>query len=305
MGERWNMKKDTKIMLVTVLGICVYIILLLGFNPFSRMLKIDFQLSNSFVSYLYFGIYQVVIIAISILFSICQYRKDELGLKHVIGGMLVLILYFTWNTFAYVPLQLLGVDVAHMSIFMKTIYLLWAEILIIFLIIFLFRDQLKVMFLDLKKNHQTYFKKYFKYWFLILGVMYASNFIIMIMNHGEIANNEQAVRDTFQVAPVYTFISAVFLAPVIEELAFRQAIRNVCQTKWLFILISGIVFGGMHVFSMAEVWTDYLYLIPYCTPGIIFAYLLTKTDNVLIPMAIHFTHNGILMSLQVLLFLLS
>lgn len=298
-------KNDKKVKYCLSLGIVVYVILYVLYHPFLNFMGIDFGGESQLTETIYSLIYQVVIIAISGLTICCNYQKSFKDFKAIFSGILVLILYFAWSQFSYVPLQLFGVNVETMNTILKTIYLSITELILIGVIIYILRDQLKDMFKRLKKHHQEYFQKYFKYWFLILAIMYISNFIIMIITDGGIANNEQAIRDTFKVAPIYTFVSAVFFAPLVEELTFRQAIRNLFKNKWAFILVSGFVFGGLHVFSDATVWTDYLYLIPYSTPGIVFAYLYTKTDNVFVPMSIHFVHNGILMSLQVLLLLLS
>ena len=46
---------------------------------------------------------------------------------------------------------------------------------------------------------------------------------------------------------------------------------------------------------------DLLYLIPYSVPGCAFAYILTKTNNIFVPIGFHFLHNGVTMSLQILL----
>jgi membrane protease YdiL (CAAX protease family) len=67
--------------------------------------------------------------------------------------------------------------------------------------------------------------------------------------------------------------------------------------------MSAFVFGGLHVFSSAETLIDLLYIIPYGAPGFVFAYMLSKTDNIFVPMGFHFMHNGILVALQILLLL--
>lgn len=72
-------------------------------------------------------------------------------------------------------------------------------------------------------------------------------------------------------------------------------------TDWLFILMSGLVFGSLHVLNSTNSLAELLYLIPYSAPGIIFAYILAKTNNILVTMGLHFMHNGILVSLQFLL----
>ena len=155
-----------------------------------------------------------------------------------------------------------------------------------------------------KKNHKKYFSKYFKYWLYALIIMAGSNIIIGFINGGAIAGNEETVRQTFTKAPVYMFISAVFFAPLLEELTFRQGFRNIFSNDKVFIFMSGLIFGGLHVVGNINSPVDLLYLIPYCTPGFIFAYIMAKTDNVFVSMGLHFLHNGSMISLQILLMIL-
>ena len=185
----------------------------------------------------------------------------------------------------------------------KVIYLIICEIFEMLILIALFYKKLKVNIEDIKKNHLTYFRKYFKYWLLILMIMMGSNLIIMLFTQNQTSANEQAVRDLLIKSPIYAYFSGVIFAPVVEELIFRRGLRNIFKNDTLFILISGLIFGGLHVITGYSSLTDLLYLIPYCTPGIVFAYILVKTDNVFVPMSIHFIHNGILIALQMFAYL--
>ena len=69
-------------------------------------------------------------------------------------------------------------------------------------------------------------------------------------------------------------------------------------------MISGILFGSLHVVTSFENIVDLLYIIPYSAPGIAFAYMLTKYNNIFVSMGFHFMHNGILMALQFALLIL-
>jgi len=71
----------------------------------------------------------------------------------------------------------------------------------------------------------------------------------------------------------------------------------------LFILVSGFVFGGLHLTGMLDSNLFALYLVSYSAMGVVFAYMLTKTNNIFVTMGFHFMHNGILMSLQTFLLL--
>ena len=221
-------------------------------------------------------------------------------------GIIVLIFYFITLLFPFqlIPFSLLGIDYTTLPLWIRIVYSFAFELLQFGIIIFLLKDQLKKDLADLKKHHNEYFKKYFIYWFILLGIMMISNLLIIWLTPNEMANNEQSIHEMLKMAPLYTFITAVFIAPLKEEFVFRRGIRNLISNDILFILVSGLMFGSLHVVTSLTSWWQLLYIIPYSAPGFIFAYLLTKTDNVFVPGFIHFIHNGVLMSLQILLLLL-
>lgn len=157
---------------------------------------------------------------------------------------------------------------------------------------------------DIKKNHFKYFSQNFKYYLLGVGAMMAANYLIMILG-GDISENESTIRNQFATNPVYTYISAVFLAPVLEECVFRLGFRNIFKNKLLFILVSGLVFGGLHLIGNFDNPLIFLHLIAYSGCGVAFAYILTRTNNILVSMGFHFMHNGILMSIQLIVLLFS
>lgn len=218
-------------------------------------------------------------------------------------ALAALFIYFSSAKVEVAILGLLGLEVETLSTTFKTIYLIVFETIEMLLIIALFWKVLKENIEDLKKNHEKYFKKYFPYWLIILMIMAASNLLIMLLTEKEMSGNEEAVRELLVKSPIYMYFSGVIFAPIVEELLFRRGIRNIIKPNTLFILVSGFVFGGLHIVTGYTGVMDLLYLIPYCAPGIIFAYILTKTDNVLVTMSIHFMHNGILIALEMLVYL--
>ena len=225
-------------------------------------------------------------------------RIKEIGI-----AILAFVLYFSVQEFQTIPLEILNINPNTLPLYIKILYSLFCEIIIVLGLILLFRKTLKEKWQDLKKHHQEYFHTYLKYWFITLGVMMTSSLIIQIIEPGSVANNEQGIRQTLGQAPIYTYISAVFIAPFLEEMLFRQGFHNIFKNKYIFIFISGFIFGGLHVFPSAQTLVDYLYLIPYCAPGFIFAYVLTKSENIFTTISLHFLHNGVLMSLQIFILL--
>ena len=225
--------------------------------------------------------------------------------KKTLTGIGVFLLYFFVSQFQGLPFWILNIDTAAIPEVLKAIYVCAVQILLVISIIYIYRQDIKNNLEDLKKNHQTYFKKYLKYWFLALGLMMVANSIILISEPNSIAGNEEAVREMFNSMPIYTFISAVIIAPFLEELVFRKSFRDMFSNNLLFIILSWLKFGAFHVIGSFETLFDLIYIIPYSIPGFVFAYTLSKSKNIFVPIGLHFLHNGILMALQTFLMLFS
>ena len=235
--------------------------------------------------------------------KISSLKQDELKkfLKIFWSGMTAIFTYFFFSNFQGIPLLLFTNNINSIPLKIKVIYLLIVEFLQLGIIAYILKDEICTSIKDFKKNYKELISSNIKYYLTALFIMAASNLLISFLNPGNIAGNEEAVRETFLKSPIYMFISAVFIAPFLEEFVFRQGIRNMISNDKVFIIASGLIFGGLHVIGNINSLVDILYLIPYSVPGIAFAYMLTKTKNILIPAGFHFLHNGITMSIQVII----
>lgn len=218
-------------------------------------------------------------------------------LKNCSIGILVILSYFLLPTLiksvvSYLANEALSEEV---SVILSIII----EILTLAVILLLFNKRIKENYIDLKKNHKKYFSKYFKFYLIGLAIMYISNAILIFVFNGGLAGNEESIRSILLVHPIYVYISAVLIAPSVEELVFRGAIKNIIPNSILYILCSGLIFGGMHLVGNITSIIDLLYIIPYSSLGIAFAYIYTKTDNIFVTMMLHTMHNGILISIQI------
>ena len=92
--------------------------------------------------------------------------------------------------------------------------------------------------------------------------------------------------------------STVLYAPLVEEITFRKTFRNIINDKILFILISGIMFGIIHVGISSNTTNDLLMIIPYLIMGIDFSYIYYKSDNIFTTITIHSIHNLVLLIIQ-------
>ena len=295
--EKFN--KIERYLFLVLSTLVLYIILFLGKGFLFSFLNINTT------SYIIDFEYQLLIITLSLIFFISM-KNDENYKSRFINlpiGFLTISAYFVLSILEVPFLILFNIN-STSPLYLKTIFMILYSIVMLIILILINYKSLKNDIVDIKKNHKKYFSKYIKYWFFAIIIMMFSNFIISLLNKGNIAGNEETIRTTLKAAPIYMIFSAIVFAPISEELVFRRSLKNIITSPTAFILTSGLIFGGLHVVSNINSWVDLLYLIPYSVHGLTFAYILSKTDNVLISMGLHFMHNGIIMSLEIFLLLL-
>ena len=165
------------------------------------------------------------------------------------------------------------------------------------LMLFLFIRTIQEDYYDFKTNFKKYLNENIKYWMIGLGLMILSNlFIYMIYRTG--ASNEEVVQETIKKFPIYMIFATVFYAPFVEELIYRKAINYLFTNDIIYIIASGLLFGGVHILTNPN---QYLYIIPYGVVGSMFAIMYTKTRNVFVPMTFHFIHNTMILMMSLLL----
>lgn len=223
-------------------------------------------------------------------------QKSKMSLFFKTLGLIFLLL-FGPSFFAL----FFGSHLQDFSLFTRVILTLICNFIILGIIIFLYRDTL---IRDFKRYFNRHFfenfELSFKYWLVGFLVMVVSNFLITIITNGGIAGNEDSVRSLIDLVPLYMLFDVAIYAPLTEELIFRKSIRDFISNKWIYVLVSGLVFGGLHVISSVESWMDLLYLIPYSALGVSFALLYIKSDNIFSSICMHALHN----TMAIILYLL-
>ena len=302
-----KIKKDYKKIYLAISAITIYLLIALVKKIYFGLYSLSFSTLTSKEKLIANITYQIFAISMSLLFLIKNKDKKLEEIKKYTKlasiGVITIIIYAMTSVLEYTLLYITKLNPAKMSITAKTIYLIICESSIIVIIALVNKEKLKANLKDIKKHFTEYYTQYLKLYALSLIVMIISNILITQLTHG-IPGNEETIRQTITKAPVYMFFSAVFFAPFTEEMVFRNSIKNIIPSKTAFIITSGLIFGGLHVVGNINTIYDLLYIIPYATPGIAFAIMLEKTDNILVSMGIHFLHNGILMTLQIILLFL-
>lgn len=202
-----------------------------------------------------------------------------------IGMMLLLILFST------IFFSILNINPNNISDKMYVVYLTTSELILTVIYFAIYRKTLVNDFKEFKKDINGNLEFAFRYWAVGFAIMVVSNLFITVILGKTIAGNEEAVRNYIKTAPILMAISTVLFAPINEELTFRKSIRDAINNKWAYVLLSGIIFGGLHVISYVSSPLDLMYLIPYCSLGIAFALLYYKTNNIFSSISMHMMHN--------------
>lgn len=206
---------------------------------------------------------------------------------NVVKCIFLFLLFFTISA---IPVLIFRIDINKFNDLDKVIYSLSCSLLFLSIIMLCYRKTLVKDFKPYFKNFGKNFENSFKYYLVGVGVMIFSNLIITLLFQGDLSTNETTVRSYINASPLLMAIDISFYAPLAEELLFRKSVRDVVKNKWLYIFISGFIFGGMHVIG-TEGLIGLLYLIPYCSLGFTFAYIYAKTDNIYSSIMLHFMHN--------------
>ena len=221
--------------------------------------------------------------------------------NNFVKGIGVIIAYFLINIYKGYPLAILHIDYNSLTVFAKELYTFSIELVTLTVIFIIFEKEFKKAWADLKKNHMKYFSENFKYYVVGFVIMYSANFLITILGGG-ISGNETIVREQLKLAPIFSFVSSIFIAPVVEESIFRLSFRSIFKSDLLFVLVSGLIFGSLHLIAGVDTSLTLLYLIAYSGFGFVFSYMMVKTNNIFVPIGFHMMHNGILVTIQLIHF---
>ncbi len=195
----------------------------------------------------------------------------------------------------------------------------WTQF-IIYLIIFigLVFFNIRNLINDLK-DFKTEFKKHFTNILIGIGVfflaMIASALFLGIFNITSSSDNQEQIEKIMTgYYPIILVPALVILGPVCEELIFRRSFFNIFKMetkKWIKIIVSGSVFGFIHV-GMAvllyiiekapsQIIIEELLLgVPYILQGIGLSYIYSRSEENILPVLIIHILNNLLSCIMVL-----
>ena len=192
------------------------------------------------------------------------------------------------NIFSFLKLE--GI---YLEIYSILKYLIFPILLFI-----IYKDELIENLKRFKNKVLDYLPNIITPYFMGFMVMLISNMcLIYILRLGQAAN-EQQLNELSEMYPVYVFVASCFIGPFIEEIVFRFCLRKIIRNDKLFIILSGVIFGLLHVLFNMNGILDLLFVIPYGSLGCAFAYMYVKTDNIWTTISVHTLHNTFLSLLK-------
>ena len=211
----------------------------------------------------------------------------------------IFLIFLFSSLWQLIGIEIFNYDMANLTASNNLVLTTFSEVMTLIILVCIYYKDLKKDFKNIKKDFNKYMDIAVKAWILGIIVMVVSNLIIGIFIRKATAGNEEAVQGLIKGSAYLSVITFGIIGPMVEELVFRKSFKEVFKNGTLFILASGLIFGGLHVvLSLTSAW-DLFYLIPYCSLGIAFAYIYQKTDNIFYSIFMHMFHNTIFTILSV------
>ncbi len=219
--------------------------------------------------------------------------------QNILETVLIFILFYYSSLFQLIPIYLFNIKRATPSL--NVLLSAFSGCIMVLILYFIYRNDLKKEWKIFKNNSGEIMNTTFGYWFIGMVIMLVSNTLIIYFTGSKGAQNEQLVQGMITAMPLVMLVNAGFFAPFNEELIFRKTIRKVFDNKWVYVLLSGLIFGALHVIGSDKSIVDWLYIIPYASLGCAFALSYYETKTIYSTIFMHMIHNTVLVGLSIIL----
>lgn len=210
---------------------------------------------------------------------------------------LVFLVYFIYTMYASTLFGMFGISDNILASFI-------GDIIFSIFVIYTYRKNLKS---DLKKIKKLSSKKLFltilKWVALVFVFVMFCGFIteIIFPNQSIDANND-AIYNLYSISTWYTIFKTMIFGTIIEEILYRESVRDNVKNKFMFIIISAVVYTFMNTifvgFTEGSVVSA---LLMKFLPGIFWSIAYLKNnDNILLLSMIKFTYNLIPLTILLL-----
>ena len=217
-------------------------------------------------------------------------RKEKFNIKALGKGLSLILAYF------------LGANIISniFSFFIKSkilpakynnIYYLLIYLILFIIFTLLYKKELIHDFNKFKKDFKKDIKIAFKYYIRGVFIMYLTNYLLIFIFHLSKSVNELQNIEMIKNNMITQTIIIILLAPFLEEIVFRLSFKKMTKDIKLYSIITGVLFGFVHVITSLNNPIMILLTIPYSSVGIGLGYAYRKTDNIFSSITMHMLHN--------------
>lgn len=221
--------------------------------------------------------------------------KDNV--KNIFKLIISFVLFFNLSLVITCIFKLVGINFSDFNYIDYACLNTFIELIMFVVVLLFYKKYLKKDLVLFKLNKKDYIKKIVSYFLIFLVVKYgialfSSLLLVMLGSDLVTSENQEAVVNLAKKLPFMMMISTSLLAPFVEEGIFRLGIRKVINNKYLFILVSGLIFGFMHIFpTELPIYVALIESLNYVTMGLLLAYIYNETDNIYVVVIIHALNN--------------
>ena len=188
--------------------------------------------------------------------------------------------------FLFISIFYSVINIKYTHLNSNVIYLINSFTILICLILVYFKEIKE----DIKNFKLKNLSISLKYYIIGLTIYFIYQLIISKTITNNIPSNEEMVRNLFKTNIFIAFISACFLAPILEEILFRFTILKCSKNKYIFLLTSSILFSIFHVTNLQSI-VQIFFLFSYLILSFTLSYILYKSKNICNSIIIHSIHN--------------
>ena len=221
--------------------------------------------------------------------------KDNV--KNIFKLIISFVLFFNLSLVIAYIFKLVGINYSNFNYIDYACLNTFIELIMFVVVLLFYKKYLKKDLVLFKLNKRDYIKKIISYFLIFLIVKYgvalfSSLLLVMLGSDLVTSENQETVVTLAKTLPFMMMISTSLLAPFVEEGIFRLGIKKVINNKYLFILVSGLIFGFMHIFpTELPLYVALIESLNYVTMGLLLAYIYNETDNIYVVVIIHALNN--------------
>jgi membrane protease YdiL (CAAX protease family) len=177
--------------------------------------------------------------------------KDKL--KIIRFFIAFLVFYFTATLVVIVMRYGMGMSLSSDNIYDLVLIDVISSLISMIIVVLMYNDKIRDSIKKVNKMKiRNFILKVIVSGICLFAVKIVSGIVISILTsilglESTTVENQSLVESMLESAPFIMMISVSIFAPLTEELIFRAGIKDIFKNKKVFIAVSGLIFGLMHV----------------------------------------------------------